>query len=415
MSTFDPAAAADAFIAVMTPAQMAKAIAYTHGKEWMRLWDWLAALVVAWLIIRTGVTVKIRDAIGKGGTRPFLSALAITPVYLLLTTILSLPWAVYSNWWFEKSYGMTSQPLSGWFQDQLTGSVVGLVMGTIFWVVLYSVMRIGKRSWPIWCGVVASVLLAFALFLQPLVVEPMFNTYKPAPPGPVRDVVVELGKETGTPTDKILIYNGSKQSNRYTANVAGMFGTARVALSDTMFKKGSSVSEIRAVVGHEMGHYVHNHSLWFIGIAFVLASVAFWLAGMIFPLFRGLLGAKGVGEVADPAGLPVLAVALGTVALLGTPVLNTVSRYTEADADAFSLEHAHEPDGLASALVKTADYRAPRPGQLEEIVFYDHPSVYHRVRKAMDWKAAHLAETQASEAKDAEIEKQVAAAPPVVQ
>ena len=39
--------------------------------------------------------------------------------------------------------------------------------------------------------------------------------------------------------------------------------------------------------------------------------------------------------------------------------------------------------------MKTAEYRYPRPGELEEIVFYDHPSVEARVRTAMEWKAAH--------------------------
>jgi STE24 endopeptidase len=411
MQPFDPAAAAHAYVAVMTPAQMAKAVAYTHGREWMRLWGWLVSLVVAWLIVRAGVTVKIRDMLDRDRRRPFLSSLAIIPVYILIASLLSLPWSIYSGWWFQKQYDLTSQPLSGWLQDQLIGLGFGLVQGLIFWAALYTVMRLAKRSWPLWCGVVAAALLGLALFLQPLVIEPAFNTYKPAPPGPVRDVVVQLGKETGTPTDKIFIYNGSKQSNAYTANVAGMFGTARVALSDTMFKRGSSISEIRAVVGHEMGHYVHAHSLWFIGIAMVLGAIAFWLMGLFFPLFRGVLGAKGVGAVSDPAGLPVLAVSFFTVALLGTPVLNTISRYTEADADSFSLAHAHEPDGLSTALVKTAEYRAPMPSQLEETIFYDHPSVYNRVKKAMDWKAAHMAETEATEARDAEIEKQAAAAP----
>ena len=47
------------------------------------------------------------------------------------------------------------------------------------------------------------------------------------------------------------------------------------------------------------------------------------------------------------------------------------------------------PDGMASALVKTAEYRNPRPGKLEEWLFYTHPSVEQRVRAAMEWKASH--------------------------
>jgi STE24 endopeptidase len=44
---------------------------------------------------------------------------------------------------------------------------------------------------------------------------------------------------------------------------------------------------------------------------------------------------------------------------------------------------------MASALVKTAEYRDPRPHPLQELIFYTHPSVEKRVRAAMTWKAEH--------------------------
>ncbi|MGZ6018982.1 MAG: hypothetical protein ACXWKO_09960, partial [Phenylobacterium sp.] len=55
----------------------------------------------------------------------------------------------------------------------------------------------------------------------------------------------------------------------------------------------------------------------------------------------------------------------------------------------FSVVHFNEPDGLAKALVKTIEYRADSPSKLEEIIFYDHPSVRARVQAMMDWKATH--------------------------
>jgi STE24 endopeptidase len=69
-------------------------------------------------------------------------------------------------------------------------------------------------------------------------------------------------------------------------------------------------------------------------------------------------------------------------------VLNTMSRRAEIEADQYSLRTARLPDPLASALVKTAEYRDPRPHPLQEWLFYTHPSVERRVRMAMDWKAA---------------------------
>src|SRR6185312_10602664 len=109
---------------------------------------------------------------------------------------------------------------------------------------------------------------------------------------------------------------------------------------------------------------------------------------LLFPFAARLLGESGA-RLADPAMLPVVAVVMAALSLLATPVFNTATRIQEAQADSFSLDHAHDPDGLSKALVKTIPYRASSPGDLEEFLFYDHPSVEHRVRKAMDWKAAH--------------------------
>jgi STE24 endopeptidase len=71
------------------------------------------------------------------------------------------------------------------------------------------------------------------------------------------------------------------------------------------------------------------------------------------------------------------------------PFLNTFGRTVETQADLYSKQTENRPDALATALVKTAEYRYPRPAKLEEIIFYDHPSVERRVRMAMEWKAAH--------------------------
>ena len=80
--------------------------------------------------------------------------------------------------------------------------------------------------------------------------------------------------------------------------------------------------------------------------------------------------------------------------LLAQPVTNTLSRMGESEADAYSLRTVGEPDGLASALVKTAEYRYPRPHPVQEAVFYTHPSVERRVRRAMEWKAAQAGRGQ---------------------
>jgi STE24 endopeptidase len=390
MASFDPAAATAAYMATLSPAGHAKATAYTQGGHWLMLWGWLVAVTVAWLIIRSGVLVRTEIAMERKKPHLVLTSLAVAAIFVVMDFVLELPWAIYANWWREKSYGLTSQALSGWFSEQLIGLVIDVIGTALFVAALYALIRRAPRAWWLWAGGLAAVFLAVVTILGPIFIEPLFNTYTPAPPGAVRDAVVALAKKAGVPYDKIYIYNGSKQSNRYTANVAGLGGTARVAMSDVMFAKGADIAEVRGVVGHEMGHYKRGHILWGTLADVVMAVALFGLIQLTFPWAANLMGAK-IGGIADPAGLPVMVAIFATVSLLASPIDKTISRAEEADADAFSLRVANEPDGLSKALVKTIEYRASSPSDLEEFLFYDHPSVEHRVRAAMNWKAAHPA------------------------
>ena len=388
-NTFDAAAETAKYLATLPPEVHAKATAYTQGGHWLLLWGTLVALLVSWIIIRTGVLTGLRARIGKGGVGA-LAVLVVVPVAMLMDSVLSLPWTIYTRWFRETKYGLSSQPLPEWLGEWGMQLGIGLVMNVILFSIIYLLIRRAPKRWWLWGGLVTSLFVIVAIVISPVLIEPLFNKYTPAPAGAVRDTVVEMAKANGVPSDKIFIYNGSKQSNRYTANVSGLFGSARVAMSDTMFKKDADIAEVRGVVGHEMGHYVHMHSLWMAGVFSLLAMVGFFLVDRLFPLAMRLLGARGVEGIADPAGLPVLFAVLSVLSLLATPVTSTLIRTMEADADNFSLQRVNEPDGLAKALVKTIEYRAATPGKLEEIIFYDHPSVGWRVRNAMDWKAAHL-------------------------
>jgi len=283
----------------------------------------------------------------------------------------------------------TSRAFSGWLGEHFVLMAFGVVQGLIIFSLLYFLMRRFPKTWWLWSSV--GVVFAFLIFfvLQLFLLEPLLNNYKQAPPGEVRDTVVAMAKQVGVPSDKILIYDGSKQSNRYTANAGGFLGFGRVAMSDVMFKKDADLAEVKGVVGHEMGHYVHGH-VPLAGVELALeALVALFLIDRLFPLGLRLTGAKGVTGIADPAGLPVFSILFTVITLVATPLTNSLSRWSEADADHFSVVNFDEPDGLAKALVKTIEYRADSPSKLEEVIFYDHPSVGARVRAMMDWKAAH--------------------------
>ena len=392
MTGFDPTAATNAYLAALPPAGHLKAIHYTQGGHWVLLWGWLVTVVAAFLILRSGLLHRLRKRIDGARRRPLAASAVVALVFLLLDWLLTLPWSAYADWWRQKQYGLSNQGFPAWLGEAALAGVISAIGLGLFLVVLYALIRRAPRTWWAWATGVAVVFIVFGLLIAPIAIEPLFNTFTPAPPGPVRDQVVALAKKAHVPSDKIYIYNGSKQSNRYTANVAGLFGSARVAMSDVMFQKGADLAEVRGVVGHEMGHYARGHVIWGALWVAIEALLAFGLMQLLFPWAATLLRADA-SSIADPAGLPVLAIIFATFQLLVTPFDNTVTRLQEADADHFSLVVANEPDGLSKALVKTIEYRADSPSAIEEFLFYDHPSVRRRVQTAMDWKAAHMTAT----------------------
>jgi STE24 endopeptidase len=136
---------------------------------------------------------------------------------------------------------------------------------------------------------------------------------------------------------------------------------------------------------------VLNHIFKFFVELTLLILIAFGLAKLLFDAAVKRWGEKlGLRGIGDPAGWPLLVLIFTLLGFLGTPVLNTLIRMQEREADAFGLNASREPDGEAMVDLKLGKYRKMDPGKWEEIIFFDHPSGRSRIRMAMDWKAANL-------------------------
>jgi STE24 endopeptidase len=383
---FDPAAATAQYIDGLGAPALAKAAAYTTGGHWLLLWGLLVTALVTWVFVRSGLLVKIEQRLqGRG---PFLRAFLVCACFLLLSSLLTLPWSLYTDWWRETTYARTSQPLADYLGQAAISLGLSTVIGALFLAGVYALIRRTGKRWWLWSGGLVAVGGALLMLLVPMFVQPLFNQYSPLPPGEVREALVKMADEAHIPADRIFVYDGSRQSNNFTANAGGIGSAARIAISDVALK-GASLDEVKAVTGHEIGHYVLGHTWRGVAFMTVMAVLFFFLADRLFAHFARAFGASG--GIGEPTTLPVLLFIVSVLSLLAQPVSSTMSRWGETEADQYSLRTVNLPDALASALVKTAEYRNPRPSALEEVLFYDHPSVEGRVRMAMDWKAAHPA------------------------
>ena len=144
-------------------------------------------------------------------------------------------------------------------------------------------------------------------------------------------------------------------------------------------------------MAHEMGHYVMNHVYKFVFFLGVVIVIGFALLRWAAVRLVARVGPRwGISDLGDVAVLPMAALLFSTYFFLLTPVLNTVVRTQEMEADRFGLNAARQPDGFAQAALKLSEYRKMEPTPLEEWLFYDHPSGATRIRTAMQWKAENL-------------------------
>jgi len=383
-ATLTPAQEAARMVDSLGPEALAKAQAYTTGNHWLLLGGVLVSILVAFILVR----LKLLDRIAARFARPegFLATFTVSAGFMLISALIALPWTLYTDWHRERSYGLSSQPLGDFLGQLAIGEGLGMVMGGLFLAGVYALIRKTGARWWLWSGGLAGVTVLLALLAAPPLIEPLFNEYKPVPPGEVRTALEQIADDVGIPKDRIFMYDGSRQSDRFTANVSGIGPSARIAISDVALKQ-ASLAEVRAVTGHEAGHYQLGH-VWRYAVIFPLLAMAFFfLLDRLFVPTARLLGSDA--RLDEARGLPAFAVVGSILGLLVTPLTNTLTRVGETEADQYSLETVNEPDALATALVKTAEYRYPRPSAIEEALFYTHPSVEKRALMAMEWKAAH--------------------------
>ncbi len=388
--TFDPVAATAEHLAQLSPEELELARAYTTGNHWLILFGLIVSAVMTWLIVKSGALNWVFDKVSERW--PNLRVFVVAAVFSVVSTLITLPYSLYTDWWRETQYDRTSQPLSDYLSQSLIGNALSTVLGGLFFIGLYFLLRRAGKTWWVWAGGLVAATISLTLLLSPVFIEPLFNEFEPVPEGEVRDAILVMAAEADIPEDRIFVFDGSRQSNNFTANVSGIAGSARIAISDVALGE-ASLDEVKAVTGHEIGHYVLGHVFRQIVVLSVLAIAVFFLTARTYPFFARLFGSSAA--IDDARGLPVLLFVIGLFFTLTQPVTNTLIRVGEREADAYSLETVGLPDALSEALVKTAEYRYPLAGPIEETIFYTHPTVRNRVLSAMEWKAANLEETSA--------------------
>jgi STE24 endopeptidase len=385
----DPEQATNAYMARIPAAAQARSDAYFEGGYWLQGINFVVALATTWLLLASGVLARWRDALERRIKYRWLSNGLVIAAFIVLNSLLSAPLDIYRGFYREHLYGLANQSFGPWLHEALIGGLIGVVLGTLFISLLYQALRRAPGTWWVWGTVLSVSFMAIMMLIGPTYIDPLFNTYTPLKDEKVKQPILSMARASGVPTDNVYEFNASKQSNRVSANVSGIFGSAAVRLNDNLLRR-TSQPEIEAVMGHELGHYVLNHVYHFLLSFGVMLVLGFALLNKVSGWALQRFGkAWHIRDLADPVGLPLVSAIFGSFLYLMTPVLNTVVRTSEAEADVFGINASQQPDGMAEAHLKLTEYRKANPGPIEEFFFYDHPAPRRRILMAMRWKAEH--------------------------
>jgi len=389
-ANFDATAATNAYLAQIPAAARARSDSYFEGGYWMILWDFLYGVVVALLLLNLRWSAAMRNLAERITRFKPLQSLLYWTQYLILTTILFFPLAVYEGYFREHQYGLATQTFGPWMGDFFKDFLVNVVLGGLLTMLLFGIARRLPDTWWIWGSVATVCFLVLVILIAPVYLVPIFNKVTKLDDPKVTRPILALAQANGIPAHDVYEMDASRQTTRMSANVSGFGSTMRITLNDNLLRRGSP-QEVMSVMGHEMGHYVLNHvykSIMFflivsvVGFAFLRWSLAWTLARC---------GEKWqIRDIRDTAVLP-LVILLGSVFFfVMTPVMNTFIRMQEAEADMYGLNASRQPDGFAEAAIHLGEYRKMSPGPVEEWIFYDHPSGRNRIYAAMRWKAQNL-------------------------
>ncbi len=207
-------------------------------------------------------------------------------------------------------------------------------------------------------------------------------------------IVENLSITDGLPMPKVYIINDPAPNAFATGrDPQHAFVAATTGLLDIM-----DDSELEGVMAHEMGH-VQNYDTRVSMIVFGLVVAIGFIADLF--LRFALFGGRGNDRNGGGGGNPIVIV-FGLVAMIVAPLVAAgvqaaISRQREYLADATSAMTTRNPDALASALEKLAQYGRPmqrqnssmshlwisdptRPGFMSKL-FSTHPPIADRVAR----------------------------------
>jgi len=330
-----------------------------------------------------------RSAAAVGGSqRPWIELLVGGFVLLLVGRLATLPLDAASRS-PRVRIGLITQSWGAWLIDVAKSFGITVVVVLAVAALARALILAFPANWWIPAATGTAALVVALSFVYPVVVEPLFNSFKPMPKGELRSSLIDLAERDGIAVQDVLVADASRRTTAVNAYVSGFGASRRVVVYDTLLERLDD-DQVRSVVAHELGHVkdadVRNGTL--MG-ALGAAALVCLLAGLL--SVPWILQRVGASSASDPGVLAFVLAVVMLASFVTLPVSGVVSRRIEARADVHALDLTRDPATLVGmqrdlALANISDPDPPR--WLYRFVA-THPTAPERIALARQWAASN--------------------------
>ena len=292
--------------------------------------------------------------------------------------VATAPLVFLAGYRLPRRFGLLHQPLSRWLLDRAKATAIRALLALVGFEIMYALLW----TTPLWWLAAAAVFFAGHVLyaaVAPIWLMPLFYRLTPLENAALRERLVALAARAGVPVVGVWVGDQSRKSRTANGTVTGIGRTRRIVLWDTLLTRFTP-DEIEFVLAHELGHHVHGDVRRALLLRGVLTLGTFWIADR---LLRAGAVRWGLGGIADPAGLPWLALVLLALGLITAPLANAFSRRIECQADDFALATTRNVPAFVGAIDRLASLNLAerRPNRLEELLLYTHPAIDRRLAR----------------------------------
>jgi STE24 endopeptidase len=317
---------------------------------------------------------------------PWWGRALLFPVLVLgVPVLLRLPLSFWRGHVRERRWGFSTQTARGWLLDRAKGFAVAAVLTAVAVLAFVALARALPAVWPAVAAPGAALLVLALGLAAPIMLEPLFNRFRPLGDPALAGELRSLAERAGVPVRDVLVADASRRTRRENAYVSGLGATRRVVLFDNLLE-AREPREIRLVVAHELGHrrarHVERGTVLAMAGAAAVVLVLWWL--LSWPALLEAVGASGPG---DPRVAPFLLLVVSVFELLGMPLGAALSRRWEREADRSSLELTRDPQAFESAhrRMARANLADLEPPWVVYTLLFSHPTPPERIAAARAW------------------------------